>query len=241
MPTVPETGTGLSGFLAHGLWLVYRHFPLSGTWDWILLVALLGVLVRALFVPHLWMAVRDDMRILQARTIEPSGQDVWTFLWDTVSMWFLVWFFHTAAGRTFLQGRHAFGVESPSHVHRGIYFLSIVLCLGLGIALIRLSFKVDARNAALSPGRPTPYTDRGFLSLYGGGGVYLRHQGSETKIADSGSIVWVEAFILFCAHLVYWYWSVATLALFVVFLATGVGTEAVRMGFVYVLHKRTFG
>jgi hypothetical protein len=35
MQPIPDTRGGVSGFLAYLLWQVYRHFPLAGTWDWL--------------------------------------------------------------------------------------------------------------------------------------------------------------------------------------------------------------
>ena len=43
------------------------------------------------------------------------------------------------------------------------------------------------------------------------------------------------------AYLFYWYWSVASLNIMLCFTIAGVLNEAVRMWFVYVLHKKTFG
>ena len=61
MQPIPDTGGGLSGFIAQGLWYVYRYFPFHGTWDWLLLFFLLAATVHVLFLPHLWKAVRADM------------------------------------------------------------------------------------------------------------------------------------------------------------------------------------
>ena len=62
MQEIPDTGGGLSGFIAWLLWQVYVYFPFEGTWDWLLLFIFLAVLTRVGAIPASWKVVEwlDD-------------------------------------------------------------------------------------------------------------------------------------------------------------------------------------
>ena len=241
MQPIPNTGGGFSGFLAHGLWHVYRHFPSPGRWDWLFLILCLAVVTRALFVPYVWKCVKADMANLRSRKISQANQSMVPVLWDIGLMWFLVWFFHGEAGRTLLEGRCGIGSALPSETHRGLFWACLVVCTFLPGIMGGLEDRVKRRNQMVMPSSPQPYPDRGFLSLYGGGGVFFEGGERGPKIEESVRVVVGEAAAIAFAHWVYWYWSVVSEFLFIAFLLTAVATEAVRMLFVYILHKRTFG
>ena len=251
MASIPETGGGLSGFLAHLLWKFYQYFPSSGNWDWLLLIVLLGVLVRVLYLPWLWKNVEADMILLKTGKREGANGTVWPFFWDTASAFFLAWFFWTTAGQTFVSTGQEFvsgRSGSPDAVAQGLFWLTLIASFVLFMILVcGLEERVDKRNKAMAPTKSEPYTDRDFLSLYGGGGVFCVPEvvdGKKTKnatVLSGGGLVAMEALVFFFAHVFYWYWSVVSVTIFLVFIVTGVLTEMVRMLFVYILHKRTFG
>ncbi len=122
MAPIPDTGGGISGFVAWLLWHVYRHFPFSGTWDWLVLCIGLAVLAPVLFLPYLWMAAQRVRQYDESRKrsdLGLGGAPAWALastLWDGV--WIALWFsfFCTPAGQTLLEGRRLFGVPSPGLV-----------------------------------------------------------------------------------------------------------------------------
>lgn len=234
---IPETGGGLSGFIARGLWFLYSHFPSSGRWDWLLLFLAIGVSTHFLFMPYLWRAVKADMEILKTHAFVEGGsnQSVWAFLWGGSWMFFFIWFFSTPAGRTFVQGRPWVGDADAAS--RLIYWISLAVLMVASASIASIDMKVDERNKRMGVYRPTPYADRGLLSLYGGGGVF--YQG--TKLEGWGSVVLVEISLRLLAHFFYWYWSPASLWLMYCFLAGSVLADCCRMAFVAILHKETFG
>ena len=246
MPPIPDTGGGLSGFLAYALWHVYRYFPFSGTWDWLLLVFALAGLVRVLFLPYLWKGVRADMKIFSEGRVlsgsEDSRQDVWPVLWDMACMWLLVWFFHTPAGRTFLEGRAWLSAAPPSEVDRGLVWLSITAHAALTVSFGGIGSAIEGKYKSLAPGRSQPYPDRSLLSLFcGGGAIVKRMQDGSLPVSAVFPPTWFDVLLIFLAHLCYWYWSIVSLCVMLSFTVAGLLTEAARMCFVYVLHKKTFG
>ena len=241
MAAIPETGGGLSGFLGHLLWKFYQYFPSSGHWDWLLLIVLLGVLVRLLYLPWLWKNVEADMTLLKTGKVgDSSGLN--PIGWDMAYAFFLIWFFWTTAGQTFVSGRSG----SPDAVARWLFWLTLIACFALTVILLNVG-RVNERNKAMAPTKPEPYPDRSLMSLYGGGGVFFVPEVVNGKVTENGKIasfacpVPMEAVAFFFAHLFYWYWSVVSVTIFLVFVVTGALTEMVRMLFVYILHKRTFG
>ena len=244
MTAIPETGGGLSGFLGHLLWKFYQYFPSSGHWDWLLLILLLGVLVRVLYLPWLWKSVEADMTLLKTGKVGVSTGTEWPILWDTAYALFLAWFFWTTAGQTFVSGRSG----SPDAVARRLFWLTLIACVALVVILIStFETRVNKRNKAIAPKKSEPYPDRDLMSLYGGGGVFFIYEivdGKLTKnaiIQIAASLMCKETVAFILVHLFYWYWSVVSVTIFLVFVVTGALTEMVRMLFVYILHKRTFG
>ena len=244
MQPIPDTGGGLSGFLAHGLWHVYRFFPFEGTWDWLLLCFLLTAAIRLLFLPRLWSLVRTDMQTLAAGASCHKGEALalgWS-LFDLASMWFLVWLFHTRGGRTFLDGRTWFLSASPTEVDRLTFWTSLIVQSGIAVTGWRLYGLVVSGMQAFRVARSTPYPDRSLFSLYSGGGAFKFSPPVENAGPSTGGPNLAFAATVIClAHVFYWYWSVASLVIMLCFVITGVLSELVRMVFVYVHHKRMFG
>ena len=214
MPPIPDTGGGASGFFAHWLWTVFRHVPSSGRWDWLLLLIGLALAGRVLFLPYLWWAVKRDVDAIGRGETDTYVQTALTFGWDVAFALSLAWFFHTYAGQTFLEGRSWIGDTPPWGVQRGLYFLSLIAWAALARLAARLLKETSTGMAA----------------------------GPKNVYADSGVVCYAfEVFVFLGLHLLYWYWSVASLLIFLIFLATGVVTEVVRVCWVRHLHRRTFG
>ena len=239
MAVIPDTGGGLSGFIAHGLWKLYQYFPSSGRWDWFLLMFLLAVLVRLLFLPMLWKSVKADMDLLRQGKVSESNASRWTAMWDGYSAFFLVWFFYTTAGRTFLAGR--FG--HPAATATKMFWLSLGLSIAVGSVLGWIVFLLAQRDKATRPSCSTPYADRDLLNLFGGGGILFCRstKDAEAEYAVNLPPVFMESVLFFFALVFYWYWSVVSVTIFSAFILSGVLTEIVRMVFVYILHKQVFG
>ena len=198
MAVIPDTGGGLSGFIAHGLWKLYQYFPSSGRWDWLLLVFLLAVLVRVLYLPLLWKSVKADMDLLREGGACVSRASWLTWIWDVGSAFFLVWFFHTAAGRTFLAGR-SFG---PDVVAAGLFWLSWGWNACVGGGAMELAKLLDARDKAIGLSCSAPYADRGLLSLFGGGGVFFNpaEEGKKGKLDDNAPPVGIKSAFFFLVY-----------------------------------------
>ena len=242
METTPDTGGGLSGFIANIIWYGYRYFPFAGSWDWLLLFFALALLGIAMFWPYLWKAVAADMRLLDEHDFDISNQEMALVLWGQVWQWLLVWFFYTDAGKTLFDGRQWFGSGSPAEVSRVLFWISLaanfLLTIGIGI----LGTSIDERVTVSGGGRPAPYPDRGLLSLYKGGGIfYSREEDGTLKEETTGVMFILIPVINFVMHVFYWYWSAASILLMHTMLCAVILNEIVRMTFVYILHKRTFG
>lgn len=246
MQAIPETGGGLSGFLANALWHLYRYFPSSGRWDWLLLFFLMALLSHVLFLPHLWRSIKVEMAYLKAQqTTKMEGDQVNFYLLfqllSTSSMLFGAWHLYTDAGRTLLEGRKLFWMVDLSGVNMGLFWSSLGICIAVASLLLTLSVIIDRRKAAISPPGPQASADRSPMNLYGGGGIFVYARNGDTFIETGCGVIWPEACLLVLLHIFYWRWSVASLMLFLMFLGTGLLVEVIRMMFVYVLHKRTFG
>ena len=239
MQEIPDTGGGLSGFIAWLLWQVYVYFPFQGTWDWVLLIFVLAVASHAVFLPHLWKVIQSDMKSLSEHKREGLGQSVLPVLWHQFCMWMLVWCLHTEAGRTLLEGRSWISHRLPSDVAGGLFWVSLALHVVFVFSLIGLAEAVDEKRRSCHMDGTGPFSDRGFLSLFAGGGLALGTGQSATD--NFGSPLLLEAALITWAHVFYWYWSIASLTTILCFTVAAVLNEAVRMCFVFVLHKRQFG
>lgn len=246
MQAIPDTGPGLSGFLAHLLWQVYAWFPSAGRYDWALLLLAIGPAICGLYVPWMWKAIGADMRTLKDGVMRDL-RFAHAMLLAGATLYVLLWFFHTSAGKTFLGGRAAWWIEAPTDVSRSFYFLVLGVVVATGVAAGVCSAAVERRyrslaSAAMVLTRPAPYPDRSLLSLYGHGGVFLLRNEREGKTLNVNPSALNAASVLNLIPLLfYWYWSVASLVLMLGFLLGALASEAVRMLFVYVHHKRTFG
>ncbi len=125
MEQIPDTGGGLSGFVAYGLWHVYRHFPFEGTWDWLVLVALYTVLVPSLFLPYMSRLAASPA----------ADRDLSCLLWDVAWIAPAIWLFHTPAGQTFVLGRQ--GTLLPESTVNLLALVWVLALMSLGVALAR--------------------------------------------------------------------------------------------------------
>ena len=242
MQTIPDTGGGLSGFIASLIWHVYRFFPSSSRWDWLLLFFALTLLGCALFWPYLWKTVSADMQLLAKGEHDGSNQELVLFLWGQVWLWILVWFFYTDAGQTLLSGRRWFDSGAPSEVSRILFWFSLVINFLVMVGLISLGVRLDDRSQRLANGTTRPFAERSILNLYCGGGAFFFLADDGTKENwPVGIVIALFPLINFILHICYWYWSAASILLMDTMLCTILLNELVRMTFVYILHKRTFG
>ena len=163
--SIPETGGGISGFVAHGLWHIYRHFPSTGRYDYLLLFVFLMVLVRVAFLPYVLKALKWDIARARKGTSKEGGVSHLrlSMLWDTVSIWVLVWFFHTGAGKTFLVGRTCFGQELTEPA-RGLFGVSLFSWLCVSLLLVGVGAGVAN---VLGGGVRDPMSSRCFLYVGG--------------------------------------------------------------------------
>ena len=243
MPPIPDTGGGLSGFLAHYLWRVYRHFPSSGESDWLLLFVCLGMGTYAVFLPYVWKSVKADMSTLEQRQTRQETvpwQHVVPTLWGIFWMFFFVWFFHTPAGRTLLDGREILGRAPLTETQRGFFWRSVIPLSLLGcLAAVVVGITCERSPTA---DRSTPFPRRTPWCLYVGGGTFVALT-SKGKPATEPffSVGIVSSMLAAEAHWFYWYWSAASTMLMNAFVAAAIVTDGVRMTFVYIQHKRTFG
>ncbi len=130
MEPIPDTGGGISGFLAWLLWHVYVYFPFSGTWDWLVLIVVLALVTRLLAVAPAWRLGKwaTNQQNLLPNMVFPLS-NVFT---QTGVMFFLVWFFNTGAGRTFITEQGWFGSSSPLWL---LWFSGVTLCLVIPVFL----------------------------------------------------------------------------------------------------------
>jgi hypothetical protein len=237
--TVPETGPGLSGFLAHALWHVYRHFP--DRVDWLVLFLAFGTFVHFSFLPLLWRAVEADMRYLEAKQATEEAQNgmKWLWFWSVVWLSFLLWFFHTPAGRTLLNGRHVMGYPLLEPLRTGPYVGSAFATLMAGVALSLISDRAKALGESIA--RTQAFPRCGFLEAWSGGGVFFQQTPKGVQRAEPVGVLQMEFLFLFMLHTCYWYWSIASLLLMYGFVLTLIVAEAARLMYVAILHRRTFG
>jgi hypothetical protein len=227
-------GSGLAGFVAHLLWKLYPHFPMKGSWDWLLLFLLLAVVSQLSFVQYLWRCVESDMKTLRDR--KPAAESmpnqgimpglVWAGGW----MYFFVWFFQTPEGQTFLIHRTVQGGAALTDNNGHHQVFGGLAVLGL-IMLLALTQEFYGRKAKVT----VPFRDRGFWSLWQGGGTFAGKD-------DAGDgVTYFLGLPILLTHILYWYWSDSSLTLMYCFLLAALMADALRMSFVYVLHKRYFG
>ena len=191
MPPIPDTGGGVSGFLAYGLWHVYRYFPFSGTWDWLLLFFSLALVLQVLLLPVLHKILSFERRV----SPDDFARIALVYMyWHMSWLWVFIWFFQTPAGRTFLEGRDWLGSTSPMEVSRTLFWVSLVchyILLWLVSTLMVGVADIEAES-------------KSWRTVSSGG----------RKMLCSG---YFPVGIAFLAHLFYWYWSVASLVLMLAF------------------------
>jgi len=252
MMAIPDTGPGLSGFLAHYLWLVYAHFPSTGRWDWLLLFLALGAAVHSATLHYLWKAVEANMAALrEGKTGYVPRGSYWALLFCVASLGFFLWFFDTPAGRTFLDRRQLFGIMLKTDT-RGLSDFSPILNLfvvGAGLSIVSFFLWLDWEERAKATGatKTQSFPTRDFFSLYDGGGVFVCFKTPSLELQYRVPF----PFLHFAGGLeiTFWLifvvarqdWQATPLILLDCFLFFALITEIFRILFVYILHKRTFG
>lgn len=233
-------GAGLAGFLAQQIWAIYRHFPFQGYWDWLVLFLLIALGTHLSFLPYLWRCVDADMKVMQGRESGKKDaipvQGMLPGLWGGGWMYFFLWFFYTMEGRTFLSGRTLFPgtvLNAPSAGHHQLFSgLGLFVLVAVLIAITQIG---GLKRRKLGQQRRTePFSDRGFLSLWLGGGTFAD---DDDGVSSSSTV----SFPVLLAYVLYWYWSDASLALMLCFVFAAMVADGCRMLFVYVLHSRYFG
>ena len=184
MQEIPDTGGGLSGFIARGLWYVYQYFPFEETWDWLLLIVFFAVLARCIMIPVWWRLVKlpgqssDDREGLLAIVI----------LGDLFWPWLVIWLLNTDAGRTFLEGRAGPPLDAAQWLYRAsLVYHAVAFFVGAGL--------IDDNDM-------------------------------DSFRSNTGGLVAAHSAVAFVAHL-YWYWSVASLVVLLVFGVTAVITSTI--------------
>jgi hypothetical protein len=149
-------------------------------------------------------------------------------------MFFFIWFFQTTEGQTFLSRRSVRGgmALSVSNDHHQLY--SGLSLFALMIVLMAITGRAERRAGKAKV--TAPFHDRGFWSLWQGGGTFEGNEGSATE-----GVTFYLFFAVVSAHLFYWYWSDASLALMQCCLMAAMMADGLRVACVYVLHKRYFG
>lgn len=241
MQAIPNTGGGISGFLAHLLWQAYAYFPSAGRYDWVLLMLLLALFVHALYLPSVWRDVAANMARLRDARLRPLPPYIWSILFAHLNLFVLLWFFHTPAGKTFLEGRIAGPAGPALCVSRALYFVCLAIAVGSVAGLIQLQ-----RTLGPAPAQgPSTYvcSDRSLRSLLRGGGAFVVMLDGRLVTFWAGEVIMTAfpASVVAYSLFLYWYWSVASLTLMLCFLFGQAAMEFCRMSFVYIHHKRTFG
>ena len=136
MQETPDTGGGLSGFIAWLLWQVYQYFPFEGTWDWLLLFIFVAVVTRLLAVPSSWKLAKWIVADTHDREMALYVHNLFA---QTGVMFLFIWFFSTEVGHTFLVGRTWFGGIPVLETNRRLWLsatLFLVTGFGFGFGCI---------------------------------------------------------------------------------------------------------
>lgn len=125
MISIPDTGPGLSGFIANALWHIYRYFPSQGHWDWLILIVGLDITWRILYIPFMVKLFDIDEEEI---SIAICG------IWNFAYLWLSIWFFNTIAGKTFLVQRHLYSWDILNaslglQIGTGCFILTILLLI----------------------------------------------------------------------------------------------------------------
>lgn len=242
--SIPDTAPGVFGFIARCLWYVYRFFPSTGSWDWLLLFILLVYWGQIQTLPYLWRTTRTDILALtEGRTRVCTIHEFLTFAWHVGWLVFLQLFFASPEGRTFLANRYpALVTETGSGLFWGILLTSWTLAASLSAWRRKIEQEMPWENLHQSYlfDRPT------LKSLHLGGGIFVpdTHMIQEQwgrlglGVANS-SVFWIEALLIALLHTIFWYWSRTAELLFLIFLLSSALQELMRMSFVLIHYKQT--
>ncbi len=144
MQSIPETGSGIDGFVAFLLWHIYRFFPSAGRLDWVFLLVLLSMSVHFVHAP-VFVRLHD---VLQRRPLKRLARSRWFWLYLVgFEFWLgiLVWFFSRPAGATFLEGRTGTPEEPCGPLlHLTMLYLGPVIWMSAFGVLYGLAWLVQA-------------------------------------------------------------------------------------------------
>ncbi len=259
MDPIPNTGGGISGFVAFLLWHVAAYLPFPRA-----LIFLLVLLIRVVHLPFLWRIVAHEMKVLACKndtwrsekrrlTVYWTGWFVLSIVWCPL----LVSFFVTPAGQALIGKYHFFLTDVSEHpAVTGFFFLGGILLLpGAMFALLRLESSVgNTFDPNVRREGPLPFNGRRCLALFLGGGMYATVSSTDgtrrmTCFGSTG-LFWEPAAYVYVPLVVFPFMAMMDLDTFpigeffavqVAFLTTLFLMEGFRMSFVYVLHKRMFG
>ena len=207
----------------------------------------LAAVVNLFFVPHLWRSVADDIAYLAEGVVKPveSGgfSSYMIFLGlKTLTMLLLAGFLQSNAGQMLIAERYFCGVALVARP------AALQVALGVGdfvlmVVLAAMGGAVDGRDEKLGRTTMAPYPSRGLGDLFGQGGVYVNGGDGATDSVTTlaGQHAWLETAAMGTILALYWRWSWASLLALHCFVAVSVAMELVRMLFVAIHHRRTFG
>ena len=118
-------------------------------------------------------------------------------LTDLVWAWLVIWLFNTTAGQTFLAGRSG----QPLETARSLYWVSLVYHAA--------AFFVGGATAGIVAENTNASSAASWASLLNVGLITL-------------ILILLYTVMAVAAHLLYWYWSVASLVAFATFSITSV-------------------
>jgi len=244
MATFLGSNGGQSNVLADLLWRAYMHFPLSGSWDWVLLFVSLSVVMRLLLLPFLWQAVAADVKLLESRstTATTLPRQAWVpAFWGLGSLGLFLWFFQTSASWVFLDRREFLGLSGLHSPDSRVFLFSIVAIISLLGAVTQIDDNILPGTYRVGFKATKPFAKRDLRCLQCGGGVFVRITGGKPVALSAPVTGFWESLGVALLHVCYWKWSIASVVLMHAFVLGSVVTEIFRLLFVYVLHKRTFG
>ena len=191
MQEIPDTGGGLSGFIAWLLWQVYQYFPSQGRWDWLVLFVFLAVVTRSLALPSSWKLAQwltSQGRVPDERIPAVYLHNLFA---QTGVMFLFVWFFSTDAGHTFLAGRTWFGNVSLLQASQSLWISGALFFVTGSVFFVG--------SVVLTAALGLPDSDElPFVFCFSSA---------------------VHAMAVVGAHVFYWHWSVASLILMWLFTA----------------------
>lgn len=238
MEPIPDPDESIADVVCHLLSYLYRYMPFEGTWDWLILLILLGVAVHVLSLPLRWRLVESDLTMLNGEALghRYPAQNLLAWVWELPCLFLLIWLFSTPAGGKLLAGRQPVNPMSFSAV---LYWVVLSLAALVVAVLGRFCRGHDTEIQTDASGilESTPHAERSTRALFTGGGVYcvIHRDGHGSIVGAAGvSAACVQAVGTLVCLLCFWHWSVTALSLMLVFLVLSLVADGVRMLCLYV-------